>query len=682
MATTLLVELSCSDRGQGAGDGEPPDVITVELEPADRSDVSYVDNLLAKVESGEWTRGEGLVATLQLFAGERDAANVLLHPELLDHEGTGIFHMAAEYLKDGSDEDAKAEISRLLDALVFSVEQLQAMAGLATQSALFGTKDSVGDCVKFFRDHETPPGIGLCLEQESTTVDGKLYRVFFPAGNLPSAGWTGHHVTLALDAMKDAVPKYDELGKTYGESARMPTAALVFSASGGGGLWGSSFPSQDGPCGVAIFTALQSKSDDEFKQAIAHELAHCFQGVSFPQQHVGAYENISWHYEGLAEYLSNLVYPGVNLEWRFLAKLEEVEMRTSVVVGRSYENFLFFQYLSGAIGNDGILRLIGNLPSGELGALDHQEALAEFSGMAQTYHEFVKTTTDGRVEDSNHERIPFTARSVSVDLYGEASPYVKVPKLRPFGVARLLIGVDEGKQASLAFDGKGSITESSGPASTGVSTGIAGLVVESVVNSASGRDWSRGVPPELPEEECNTRKLMIVATNAAADEGFELSVPDFGDVNDCCLQGTWVLSNEDLAEYWTAASELAISVGGQLTAEFRSDGHVEIIWSALERSWVLDPVLVTDTINGGGIQSYSTESGGFGNLLTYGGPELTPQMISVRSDGIVVGPYPVALDAWYGDVLTTHPFECEGDRLVIVLPARGADYELGWSRVR
>jgi hypothetical protein len=143
-----------------------------------------------------------------------------------------------------------------------------------------------------------------------------------------------------------------------------------------------------------------------------------------------------------------------------------------------------------------------------------------------------------------------------------------------------------------------------------------------------------------------------------------------------------VLSNEDLAEYWTAASELAISVGGQLTAEFRSDGHVEIIWSALERSWVLDPVLVTDTINGGGIQSYSTDSGGFGDLLTYGGPELTPQMTSVRSDGYAVGPYPVALDAWYGDVLTTHPYECEGDRLVIVLPARGRDFELGWSRVR
>ncbi len=78
----------------GTGGTRSPDA------PVDRSDVSFVDNLLAKVEAGEWTLGEGLVATLEAMAGERDATSILLHPELLNYEGTGIVKMAYEYLVD------------------------------------------------------------------------------------------------------------------------------------------------------------------------------------------------------------------------------------------------------------------------------------------------------------------------------------------------------------------------------------------------------------------------------------------------------------------------------------------------------------------------------------------------------------------------------------------------------
>ena len=52
---------------RGGGGTQPPG------EPLDRSNISFVDNLLVKVEAAEWTLGEGLVATLQLMAGEIDA---------------------------------------------------------------------------------------------------------------------------------------------------------------------------------------------------------------------------------------------------------------------------------------------------------------------------------------------------------------------------------------------------------------------------------------------------------------------------------------------------------------------------------------------------------------------------------------------------------------------------------
>jgi hypothetical protein len=193
--------------------------------PFDRSNISFVDNLLAKVEDGEWTLGEGLVATLQLFEGERDTDSVLRHPELLDYEGTGIIAMAYEYLEDGPDDGAKEEINGLLRLLVFSSEQLEAMAGLEqpgqlSKGAVTGSEE---DCRVFWEDYEIPAGIGQCLQVESTTIGGKLYRVFFPAPSLPSAGWTNAHHARAMEAIMETVPRLNALGTT-------PPVAMVFAA--------------------------------------------------------------------------------------------------------------------------------------------------------------------------------------------------------------------------------------------------------------------------------------------------------------------------------------------------------------------------------------------------------------------------------------------------------------------
>ena len=84
-------------------------------------------------------------------------------------------------------------------------------------------------------------------------------------------------------------------------------------------------------------------------------------------------------------------------------------------------------------------------------------------------------------------------------------------------------------------------------------------------------------------------------------------------------------------------------------------------------------------LNGGGSQAYSTRNG---NLLTYGGPELTPEEDPlVDSCGQDPEPFPVALDTWYGDVVTTQFYECDGDTLITVVPGPGKDFDIEWSRV-
>ncbi len=65
--------------------------------PFDLASRSFEDNVLARVDDGEWTLGEGLVATLKLFAGEVEPAEVLRVPELVslrghqrDRDGAGL----------------------------------------------------------------------------------------------------------------------------------------------------------------------------------------------------------------------------------------------------------------------------------------------------------------------------------------------------------------------------------------------------------------------------------------------------------------------------------------------------------------------------------------------------------------------------------------------------------------
>jgi hypothetical protein len=160
----------------------------------DRSDISFVDNLLAKVADGEWTLGEGLVATLQLMAGEIDASSVLRNDELLTYEGTGIIRMAYEYLETGEDTEAKSEVTRLLHLLVFSDERLDSMTEVGAEPALI-PKGSPSDCLEFFTGYsEVPPGVGNCLEVRSSPLLDDFYpgafRIFAPAPPLPTAGWT------------------------------------------------------------------------------------------------------------------------------------------------------------------------------------------------------------------------------------------------------------------------------------------------------------------------------------------------------------------------------------------------------------------------------------------------------------------------------------------------------------
>jgi hypothetical protein len=688
MAVLACVFHGCGDgnggsAGSGGTGGSGPIPPPPEFGSADRASISYADNLLQKVEDEEWTLGEGLVATLQAFAGERDEAEVLRYPELNSYEATGVFLLAQQYLEDGPDAEAQSEIARLLRSLLFSIDELEEMAGLSSTTAALVTKQATERCDEFFKDvnpDDQPMGVGPCLEVESVTIDGKEHRIFFPAEPLPTAGWDETSISMVIDTLADAIPVYDAIGD-------IPAISIVFSANNHDTMWGASVPNGSGECAIVIFTGLQSEPQERFQQLVAHEIAHCFQGETWPGQHLVHYDVIKWHFEGAAEYWSNLVYPDVNLEWRHLPGLEQVELVT-YLHNRSYENFIFFQYLGSTIGNDGIAALIGGLPTATIpgdpgtGVVGQREGLAAYPNMEQIFHDFTKALTDGAVQDTSGAPIPYAAPAYEVELFGPQPQILHVPLLFPFATYRFLLVADEDEQVQLSFREAGTLSTSARRSTEGVATGHPGLVTESVT-VAGLRPWSSSLPTELPEEECDSAARLLVATSSKSPSqdslgelsgaSLDLDVTDVDNI-ECCLHGQWLMNNEDLAAADTEGIGVPTSYSGQLTADYRHDGTVLFLWAGLTRVFEDQNGPVTAVINGGGAQFYEVPREG---LLVYSGPELTVDVEESAPSGQSAS-FRAVLDTALGDYQSTQFFECTDDALMTVI--RGDD-EIGWRRI-
>lgn len=554
-------------RGGDGGARSPGDSV-------DRSDLSFVGNLRAKVADGEWTQGEGLVATLQVFAGELDAASVLRHPEILNAEGTGILALAYEYLEDGPDAEAKAEIARLLDLVVFSNEQLEEMAGIgATPKALPGQltpsvrKAAEENCKDFFAGFRIPAGVGQCLQVRTSPVLDQLYpgayRVFGPADSLPKAGWTTHHYDLIIEALERSIPILKALG-----DVKLTNVNIVLSVKGDPKAAAVAAPKTidfpDRPCGIALHLGMQQESDGNFKQFLAHELAHCLHGETFTQQ--TDHDSSDWWDEGLSEYWSNVVYPGNNAEWQWLVPLARMEL-TTTLFDRAYPNALFFQYLSSRVGNQGIINIIYSLGDADDRAT-LEAKLAAYARMDEIFHDFAKAKTDEQIMDTSGERIPYKISEVNRPTVSLTGPRTIKKDFKPFGVSRHRLGVQEGKLASLAYGSEGFVRESARP--------------------SEGMSWSE-IPLELPDNLCEPEVILVV-TATGSNAGFELEVTKVEDTEaECGIVGTWVVDNSSIR--FDPGDFTVSAPSGQISITFDDDGIAELVYSGFSYTFSKDTVL-------------------------------------------------------------------------------------------
>ena len=464
-----------------------PMVFEFTSEPADLSGSGYLENLLAREADGEWSRGEGLVATLRYLAGEIGAAGVLRTEELADTDTTRLTVLAHEYLSQGGDPSMAGEIRRLLEELTPSTDALRRMvegapaAGAVLASYGGGRLAQNEDlCVKYFGvsgpcmvDLAPPALKSKWPERYKEPRDPDVmagWLVHRPFASV-AGDWTVPWIDSMVQGLSDSVMKYQEV-------VDMPPIDVYL-------LNGTQKVPVGGtasPCVVLVGPAIRTMSMAHAQQALASKIAYCLEA--------SGYETVTaWWSVGLASYLGGYVYPEANLEHRGLpGQLRAMEQAYYNLESRGAAAWIFFEYLHELIGASGNIGLFA----------DPEAGLRTIIG---NWHGFNERLTDTTIRDLDPGSgdVPYNPPFEDVQITG---PMILPPDPDPIGAARAQVVVPAGQKACITYDGTGDVKGS-------WRTGVPGK---------TGGAWSTDLPEEL------TDVATFLVTTAPGDGQLTITV--------------------------------------------------------------------------------------------------------------------------------------------------------------
>jgi hypothetical protein len=543
-----------------------------------------LDALHEKVDSGEWTEETALIQSLRLFTGETRPEDLyVVVPG--DLEGTGLVAEAMAYLETGADEQAKAEIERLVqlvapdpdDFLDVSVE-VDSFSRQAGSPGLARPSDLQIDCSELWTDGFPEAPGAVCFEYKTVMYQGLRIRVFGPASPGTDWGSQSGYAQAAEEGVKDSLQRFGQFA-VAGNPAILGNVDVVFTLT--------DKPKADALAIVPFKTAVgascrmvlypisildneakkSSPQDfDVFQQTVAHEMFHCFTAWNYPAHwkaaFKGEYDSMDWWIEGAAEYFSNVVYPKTNEEWWRFDEWR-VNSATLSVIDMSYENFGFFQFLGNVLGDNGLLSLLAITPTsgGEAG---QTAGLAAYPGMDKLFDDYARAFLDGTIQDTGggaplSGTPAYVAPAFRLDI---AAPQTFPLFSPPFVLTRYGMTFHTEKK----------------------------YLLSPVVSGASGLDAARprnapGAWTDLPPivaaacDEVKYYFLMTSTTEAGGTFDIQLSVTTEDGVGcDPCLIGTWDLNLTSFTEYSEAPFAETPdfytfdAAGGLWRYRFRPDG--------------------------------------------------------------------------------------------------------------
>ncbi len=498
--------------------------------PPPPSDFAAV--LDAEVAAGEITYEEGLIRLLRSFLGDPEVTLPAAYAEVVTTEGNSIVERAADYIADGTDEAAKAEMARLLDILVPTTEQLQAYsqpAGANIGGPGLARPPAQIDCAGLYRAGFPLEGVTTypCFEYVTGSVGGVgSYTIYYPAS------WA------AGDPRRSWLAQADEASQAsmvaFGPYGPIGPVNIIFSLVPGGSASylaqvSAYHPGATDVCPLLIFPSALGRTEGEFKQVVAHELFHCFQLHNLTGQLLGVHQDIKkWWSEGSAEYFSNIVYPDVDYEHRWIRTFDGNAKHTPLYL-MGYENFGFFQFMGNRVGDAGVLAFLGSLPTSG-GSDSQRDRLAAATGIAEAFHQFGEAYLDSRIIDSAGAEIFFGPdRGVAFEIPRDF--FYEAVEPQPFVLDRRLLRFADDTRFTIDAgmgDGEGRYTvEVNGQ------PGIWGPLPTSLNTACSGGEFQLLVTSAVPSG-ATPATLFLETTGEEVEDETECET---------CLIGTWTLDN-------------------------------------------------------------------------------------------------------------------------------------------
>jgi hypothetical protein len=491
------------------------------------------------IEAGIWTREEGLLTLTRYLAGTLDPQQASTIEQVAFNEATGLLGQVRAYLDELEDDATRAELLRLLQALSPDSASLDAYSVAADQalsrSPGMASRISLVNCQSLATDGFPKEKAIACYQYQSFTHDAKTYRLYYPLEWGSQGGAQKPWVDAAYDAAQTAVKHYAKYGTQ--DSINLVFTLLDLPKKKGAITWAdAAAPGSGKPCTVGIYPEALGQPTEAFKQIIAHEVFHCFQYTRFSAQKVNLKAS-DWWVEGSAEFFSNLVYPSIDLEHRWLANFNSYS-RYKPLVEMSYESYLFFQYLDDRPDHDvaTILGLIGLLPASG-GAAEQISALSGYTKIDQIWHDFGRAFVDGTIIDTNTKAIKTDVQYNSKHLIKDTAALDL--EVKDFSISRYRLSLGPGQGYHLAL------------AKTDAE------VLQAMQDMTAPTQWL----PVLVDRQtgCADYIALFTATGTILANPRQVEIQAIVDqpaaaavTCDTCLVGTWDLDQESFAQYLSA----------------------------------------------------------------------------------------------------------------------------------
>jgi len=227
------------------------------------------------------------------------------------------------------------------------------------------------------------------------------------------------------------------------------------------------FPSSSEACPIIVYPHAFHLDTNYLKQLIAHEVFHCYQWKNYTTRttlgtghHLGV-----WWLEGTAEFMSNYVYPTIDMEYdsHFV---DAYLPRTPMPQQRGYGLVSFFQSYYNQTGGtaQSILDFITGMPSTT--AQDQVRALNQIPAIKSKFHQFARSMVIPNLTDSSGEMamlapIPAVER---IEVPAATTHFQKTLQILPFTTHNIKLLLKKGKKYRLFVTGDSDAVASIGNA--------------------------------------------------------------------------------------------------------------------------------------------------------------------------------------------------------------------------